>query len=198
LDNDKKTDNLNEQNKKTPTRMCVACRGRFPKGELTRVSLVDGAVAADNISGRGAYVCGNAACREKLLKQKLFNRSFKRAVDDGVYNEVADKLKKPAPERVRALVGFALNGGCVIFGGDNIAAARRKVFGILTAGLSDNGLTALKRAAAALNAPLYVYSGAAQDIIDREGCKAFAITGRSFWDGIAPLLTAPEFTKTNG
>jgi predicted RNA-binding protein YlxR (DUF448 family) len=177
--------------------MCVACRGRFPKGELTRVSVQDGAIKTDNIFGRGAYVCGNAVCREKLLKQKLFNRSFKRAVDDGIYREVADKLNKPAAERVRALVGFALNGGCVVFGGDNIAAVRRRVFGILTAGLSDNGLTALKRSAAALNAPLYAYSGEARDIIDREGCKAFALTGKSFWDGIAPLLNAPEFTKLN-
>lgn len=52
-----------------PMRMCVICRQRFAKGELTRHVVgarglcVD---AAQRLPGRGYYVCAAAGCREKM------------------------------------------------------------------------------------------------------------------------------------
>ncbi len=50
--------------------MCVVCRQKFDKRELTRiVRTPDEGVVVDvtgKRNGRGAYVCDNAACWDKL------------------------------------------------------------------------------------------------------------------------------------
>ncbi|ABM29448.1 hypothetical protein DDE01_21090 [Desulfovibrio desulfuricans] len=56
-----------------PIRMCVICRRRFAKHELLRyVCPAEGAApVADErqvLPGRGWYVCGDPACRERLRK----------------------------------------------------------------------------------------------------------------------------------
>ncbi|MBQ7607748.1 MAG: DUF448 domain-containing protein [Desulfovibrionaceae bacterium] len=49
-----------------PERMCVICRRRFPKRELTRYTLSSqGVLTRDenkNSPGRGWYVCSDARC----------------------------------------------------------------------------------------------------------------------------------------
>lgn len=65
--------------KKTPQRMCVACRQMFDKPQLYRVvKTADGDVSVDATgkkNGRGAYVCHSEACVAKcekgLLKKHL-------------------------------------------------------------------------------------------------------------------------------
>jgi hypothetical protein len=63
-----------------PERMCVVCRNRFPKEELTRyvrpedLNGPDSLPAPDpamNRPGRGYYVCGQARCRERFPKMIL-------------------------------------------------------------------------------------------------------------------------------
>jgi len=39
----------------------------------------------DKKDGRGAYICKNATCTEKLKKSRLLNRSYKMQVDNSVY-----------------------------------------------------------------------------------------------------------------
>ena len=54
-----------------PVRMCVICRRRFPKGELTRYTrgaageLIFDAKKTD--PGRGWYVCADERCRQKIV-----------------------------------------------------------------------------------------------------------------------------------
>ncbi|WP_338670125.1 YlxR family protein [Pseudodesulfovibrio methanolicus] len=64
----------------SPERMCVVCRKRFPKAELTRyvrpedLSVPDASPVPDpamNRPGRGYYVCGQARCRERFPKMLL-------------------------------------------------------------------------------------------------------------------------------
>lgn len=67
--------------KHTPVRMCVACRKRFPKEELTRYVYSDdirepeasGPVPdlGKDKPGRGFYVCGQALCRERFPKMVM-------------------------------------------------------------------------------------------------------------------------------
>ncbi len=56
-----------------PIRMCVVCRTRRPKFDLIRlVADKDGIIRRDDkgrLGGRGAYVCPNEKCIEKLLKK---------------------------------------------------------------------------------------------------------------------------------
>ena len=57
-----------------PERMCVICRGRFAKSELTRhVAAPDGqdGLVPDPraiLPGRGHYLCANPECAEKFSK----------------------------------------------------------------------------------------------------------------------------------
>lgn len=58
----------------TPVRMCVICRGRFAKSELTRhVQAPQGqdGLVPDPLAilpGRGHYLCANPECAEKFSK----------------------------------------------------------------------------------------------------------------------------------
>ncbi|MCD8206047.1 MAG: YlxR family protein [Clostridia bacterium] len=80
--------------RKIPLRMCVVCRQLKEKKEMLR--LVKG--ADDNIiiditskaPGRGAYICDNPECVEKLRKKKLLGKIFSCAVDDGVYDAIEE------------------------------------------------------------------------------------------------------------
>jgi predicted RNA-binding protein YlxR (DUF448 family) len=61
-------------------RMCVGCREMKPKKELLRVvRSPEGEVALDPTgkkAGRGAYVCFDAACLRRALKQKQLDRAL--------------------------------------------------------------------------------------------------------------------------
>ena len=78
--------------KKVPIRMCSVCRQHFEKPCLVRVvknkngeMFVDRSFKAE---GRGAYVCKNPECLEKLQKTKALNRAFKCDVPAHIYSEI--------------------------------------------------------------------------------------------------------------
>ena len=80
--------------KKTPLRMCVACRQMRAKKELLRVvrtpegeALID---ESGRANGRGAYVCREAACLEKAKK----SRALERALETSLGAEIWDALRK--------------------------------------------------------------------------------------------------------
>ena len=66
--------------KKIPQRQCLACRQMRPKRQLIRVvRSKEGEVSLDTTGkkpGRGAYVCPNRACLQKLLKSHALERAF--------------------------------------------------------------------------------------------------------------------------
>ena len=66
--------------KKIPMRTCIACRTERPKKELLRiVRTKDGVFSLDKtgkVSGRGAYICNDKNCIDKLIKKKLLNYAF--------------------------------------------------------------------------------------------------------------------------
>ncbi len=80
--------------KKTPLRMCVACREMKEKPLMLRVvRSAEGEISLDftgKKNGRGAYICDSDACIKKLGKAKLLNRAFECAVDDGVYSAIEE------------------------------------------------------------------------------------------------------------
>ncbi len=54
-----------------PVRMCIICRGRFPKSEITRYTLpAEGAMPEPDPDkkkpGRGMYVCSSPECQDKF------------------------------------------------------------------------------------------------------------------------------------
>ena len=65
-----------------PTRMCIACRERFAKDELTRVVVNNGIATIDStmkMQTRGLYICKNPDCIAKAFKSKSFERMLKGA-----------------------------------------------------------------------------------------------------------------------
>ena len=80
-----------------PCRMCMVCRERKPKTELLRVvKKSSGEIDLDltgKADGRGAYICKEGNCKEKLLKSKALNKSYKINVSQEVYDKILDKLK---------------------------------------------------------------------------------------------------------
>ena len=78
--------------KKIPMRTCIACRTEKPKKELMRiVKNKDGVFTLDRtgkVSGRGAYVCDDKACMEKVIKKKMLKHSFGVEVPDEVYESL--------------------------------------------------------------------------------------------------------------
>ena len=61
-------------------RMCVGCREMKEKKELIRVvRSPEGEVSLDPVgkkNGRGAYVCANADCLKRAIKQKQLERQL--------------------------------------------------------------------------------------------------------------------------
>ncbi len=82
--------------KKVPMRTCIACRSEKPKKELIRiVKNKEGEYAVDRtgkLNGRGAYVCDDKACFEKVIKRKLLNHVFGVEVPQEVYLTVEEGL----------------------------------------------------------------------------------------------------------
>ncbi len=82
--------------KKVPMRTCIACRTEKPKKEMLRVVRnAAGEIRLDftgKLPGRGAYVCGSAACIGKLKKYRLLNKAFSADVPPEVYDAVEEEF----------------------------------------------------------------------------------------------------------
>ncbi len=78
--------------KKIPIRTCIACKTERPKKELIRiVKSKDGVFSVDRrgkASGRGAYVCDDIECMNKIIKNKLLNRAFLMEIPSEVYDAI--------------------------------------------------------------------------------------------------------------
>lgn len=86
-----------EQMKKIPRRTCTGCRQVKNKKELIRiVRNKDGEVFVDATgkqNGRGAYICGNADCLKKALKNKGLERTLKISkISDDVIDSLMEQL----------------------------------------------------------------------------------------------------------
>lgn len=86
--------------KKTPMRMCVACREMRPKKELVRVVRTpEGAVTMDRTgraNGRGAYLCPSVACLNKAVKSKALERALETKIDDTVFAALTEAFSHDA------------------------------------------------------------------------------------------------------
>ena len=76
-------------------RTCIACKQSKPKKELMRVVKFGDEIKLDltgKQNGRGAYVCMDKACVEKLKKQKMLNRAFACEVSAEVYDKIMEEF----------------------------------------------------------------------------------------------------------
>ena len=68
--------------KKLPQRMCIACREKKDKKSLIRVVCnKEGEISLDftgKKAGRGAYICNDINCINKLISNKLVIKSLNK------------------------------------------------------------------------------------------------------------------------
>jgi predicted RNA-binding protein YlxR (DUF448 family) len=83
--------------KKIPLRQCLGCREMKPKKELIRiVRSPEGEIALDTkgkMSGRGAYLCPNAECFNKVRKSKSLERALEVPIPPDIYDAMLTRLK---------------------------------------------------------------------------------------------------------
>ena len=84
--------------RKIPMRMCVGCREMKPKKELLRaVRSPEGEVSLDPTgkkAGRGAYVCFNAECLRRALKQRQLDRALEAHLDEAANQHLPDTMQQ--------------------------------------------------------------------------------------------------------
>ncbi len=82
--------------KKIPERMCVCCRNSYPKQALLRIVRTPGGEVlideSGKASGRGAYLCKERACANRMLKSKPLSRILGAEVPDSLYEILREAL----------------------------------------------------------------------------------------------------------
>ena len=83
--------------KKIPQRMCIACKEKKDKKALIRiVKSKDDVISLDftgKAAGRGAYICNDINCINKLVKGKLLNKAFEMSIADETYQRIVDEFE---------------------------------------------------------------------------------------------------------
>lgn len=82
--------------KKIPLRTCMGCNEKKPKKELIRiVKNKDGIITIDETGkqeGRGAYICNNIECLEKVVKSKRLERTLEKEISQEVYENLKELI----------------------------------------------------------------------------------------------------------
>ena len=78
--------------KKEPQRTCMGCNEKKDKKQLIRiVKNKESQISIDRtgkLEGRGAYICDNIECLEKLIKTKRLERVFDMKISDEIYENL--------------------------------------------------------------------------------------------------------------
>ena len=84
-------------------RTCIVCGAKGPKRDFTRiVSTREEGVRVDRtgrLSGRGAYVCGDAQCSPAELRRGRIEQALKRHVTDDDWKAVTAEIVGDETER---------------------------------------------------------------------------------------------------
>lgn len=83
--------------KKIPQRTCVGCNTQKNKSDLIRIVInKEGNIFIDKTgkaNGRGAYICNNPECLEKVIKSKRLEKSFETSISNDIYDDLREEIK---------------------------------------------------------------------------------------------------------
>lgn len=78
--------------KRNPQRTCMGCNQKKDKKDLIRiVKNKSGQITIDKtgkLEGRGAYICDNKDCLEKIIKSKRLERVFDMQISNEIYESL--------------------------------------------------------------------------------------------------------------
>ena len=82
--------------KKTRQRTCMGCQAKKDKRELVRiVRSPEGEISVDLTGkkpGRGAYICPDIECLNKVVKSKRLERSLETSISQEIYESLKEQL----------------------------------------------------------------------------------------------------------
>lgn len=82
--------------KKIPQRTCIGCNVQKNKKDLIRIVInKEGKISIDKTgkaNGRGAYICDNIDCLEKMIKSKKLEKNFETKINDDIYNALREEI----------------------------------------------------------------------------------------------------------
>lgn len=82
--------------KKVPLRTCMGCNAKKNKKELIRiVKNKENEISVDKtgkVDGRGAYVCNNIGCLEKVIKSKRLEKVLEIKISDEIYEQLRGEM----------------------------------------------------------------------------------------------------------
>ena len=78
--------------KNQPTRTCMGCNQKKDKKDLVRiVKNKENEINVDRtgkLDGRGAYICDNIECLEKVIKSKRLERTLDTKISQEIYESL--------------------------------------------------------------------------------------------------------------
>lgn len=78
--------------KSIPQRTCMGCNEKKDKRDLIRIVKTNkNEISIDKTGkqeGRGAYICNNEQCLEKVIKTKRLERTLEIKISEEVYNNL--------------------------------------------------------------------------------------------------------------
>ncbi len=79
-----------------PQRTCMGCNSKKDKKDLIRIAknnkneiIVD---KTGKQEGRGAYICNNPECLEKVIKSKRLERVLETKISEEIYSNLKDLI----------------------------------------------------------------------------------------------------------
>ncbi|MGN0514737.1 MAG: RNase P modulator RnpM [Lachnospiraceae bacterium] len=84
--------------RKQPLRQCIGCGEMKDKRELLRIiKTPQEEIILDTTgkkNGRGAYICPDCNCLNKVIKTKGLDRAFKMSISSEIYDALKEELEK--------------------------------------------------------------------------------------------------------
>lgn len=78
--------------RRQPQRTCMGCNAKKDKADFIRiVKNKDNDLSIDKtgkLSGRGAYLCNDVKCLERVIKSKRLDRVLHISISDEIYQEL--------------------------------------------------------------------------------------------------------------
>ena len=78
-----------------PERTCMGCYKKMSKHDLIRIVNNNNEIFIDkigNMPGRGAYICRDIDCLNKIIKTKKLERCLKIKIQDEIYERLRGVL----------------------------------------------------------------------------------------------------------
>jgi len=83
--------------KRVPKRQCIGCGDRKEQAELLRIVRDEGGLRPDTgkrSAGRGAYICRNSGCADRMVKRKGLDRTFRAHFSEETYHRLREEMRK--------------------------------------------------------------------------------------------------------